>query len=1602
MFNIQGRKWAKRTFLFVALAGLSAVSSFYTPIASAASNSLELSDISVLAKSEGVEGTIVKSGETDIEHSITFHKVGDSVDFSVKMTNKDAQKYVVESVAAENDNEYVVYEIGDYSGTIIQENGEFVFTVHEVYKTQLDDLTQRAQAAKVTFRIMFDKKAEEIHVNPKTSDELWTMIAVAVTCAAGLFIAISFIRKNKKALGVSVVLIAAMVLVPITAIASDNLGEINLIGEYYLNDRVTVKLNIDGEDNEVIVEYGEALPEPERPVKEGWTFIGWKDEEGGDYDFSKPVTEDIVLRGEWEANRYNVRFDGNQATSGEMVDQEHIYDRELGLAENQYKRQGYDFVGWNTKADGSGDNSYADKESVKNLTTEGTVILYAQWVARDDTPYTVYHKQMTVDGKSYETVETLHEHGTTDTDATPEVHTYEHFKSPAQQTKNIDGDGKMEIEYLYEREKYELKLIDADRIESEFTNGSYYYETPIIMTAKDVKGYTFKQWTDGTKARTIDFKIYEDTAIGPEYYANKYAVVFDKNGATDGVMDNYYTYYDVAYKLPENKFKRVGYDYAGWNTQADGNGTTYKDMEEVKNLAESGEVTLYAQWKTRKDTKYVVIHQKMDITGETYEIFKSLKLKGESDSYVTPPVTEMKGFITPKPQTVKIEPDGSTVVTYQYKRMKMTLTLTNEEFIESEFTSGEYYFETMISLTAKERKGYKFKKWSNGDTNTIISFKMTSNKTIGPEYLPNKYTVVFDKNGATSGSMDNYYTYYDEHFTLPDNQFKKEGYDFVGWNTQADGKGAHYNNVGKVFNLAESGEVTLYAQWKARKDTPYTVEHWQMNLNGKGYTLYETENLQGETDTDVTPAVKDYHGFKAPKTQTKNIDGDGKMKIVYEYERLKYTLTIADSSYVAEGYTSAKFYYGTVITLNAKSRKGYTFKQWTNGVTDMEAVFELEDDLTIAPVYEANKYTVVYDANGNNDITGETPSQIHTYDQKQKLATNGYKRAGYDFIGWARNKNAIALNQKIVGEDYVALNLTDQAGATITYYAQWEARRDTPYTVIHYLMNADGKTYAEYERKTFRGTTDTEVKVKVNKYEHYVSPRAQSVKIKGDGSAVVEYYYKREKQLLSLNDAEHIESEFTSGYYYYGTPITLTAKDVPGYSFVDWSDGSTAKTITFELLADKEIGPAFIANHYLVRFDGNGATSGGEGMDDIEMVYDGEEVELTANTFKRQGYDFAGGWKDGNGKFYADGAKVKNVTTEGTAILYAQWTPRDDTKYKVIHKVENLDGTWTTDVLNETGTTDTPAVPAVRSYEHHDTPAVQTKNISGDGSMEIVYEYPLSMIQLTLKNPQFITTTTPSGKYKYGSTITLTAKKRTDDYYFTNWTTGDETEQISFVLTEATEIGAVYAYDDSFHNVFYKGGPCKFNGPNAPMDGDGCEDNPDEEGYVDTHIALFSQTNLRKDFVVSFNISGLDTYSTNVNKNHEDYRPTFFNSTLEVGPGFPGVVVRRHDGTSNLMIGSNVVRNNRKISDMKIQQPMSSVTSITLIRKDDNFCYSINGGAPVFVNNYANHDATFNQTAFFGASIENGVIYRNLKGTMSNMTIKLGKDVHNRFTCEQP
>ena len=81
---------------------------------------------------------------------------------------------------------------------------------------------------------------------------------------------------------------------------------------------------------------------------------------------------------------------------------------------------------------------------------------------------------------------------------------------------------------------------------------------------------------------------------------------------------------------------------------------------------------------------------------------------------------------------------------------------------------------------------------------------------------------------------------------------------------------------------------------------------------------------------------------------------------------------------------------------------------------------------------------------------------------------------------------------------------------------------------------------------------------------------------------------------------------------------------------------------------------------YTVAFNANG----GEGSMDSQEFTAGEEKELTANSFTKEGFTFEG-WntkEDGTGTVYADKASVKDLVSEnnGTITLYAQWKSTEE------------------------------------------------------------------------------------------------------------------------------------------------------------------------------------------------------------------------------------------------------------------------------------------------------------------------------------------------------
>lgn len=115
-------------------------------------------------------------------------------------------------------------------------------------------------------------------------------------------------------------------------------------------------------------------------------------------------------------------------------------------------------------------------------------------------------------------------------------------------------------------------------------------------------GYTFNGWytekSGGTKIKSSSTVfITADVTLYAQWTANTYTVVYNANGGSGTMSSSTHTY-DTEKALTTNTFTRTGYTFAGWNTKADGSGTSYAEKASVKNLVSTdGEtVTLYAKW----------------------------------------------------------------------------------------------------------------------------------------------------------------------------------------------------------------------------------------------------------------------------------------------------------------------------------------------------------------------------------------------------------------------------------------------------------------------------------------------------------------------------------------------------------------------------------------------------------------------------------------------------------------------------------------------------------------------------------------------------------------------------------------------------------------------------------------------------------------------------------------------------------------------------------------------------------------------------------------------------------------------------------------------
>ena len=807
------------------------------------------------------------------------------------------------------------------------------------------------------------------------------------------------------------------------------------------------------------------------------------------------------------ANTYSVKFDANGGSST-MANQSFTYGVAQALTANGFTRTGYTFAGWNTAADGSG-TSYTNGQSVSNLTSaeNGIVTLYAQWTTN-------------------------------------------------QYTITFVANGGSEVGSVLYDINTDLTLPAAP------TRVGYVFDGWIISSGGGNWNTENTYW--GSK--NLGTGYYGNIALTAQWKANSYTVTFNSNSGDGGAMSNQTFTYDEEKALTANGFTRTGYTFAGWNTAANGSGTSYTNGQSVSNLTstENGTVTLYAQW---------TINQ----------------------------------------HTVNVDYDSSMV----------TVTINGVEVTDS----SDYYFDygAHVTITITPKDGYTIETVTQNDASwgTIVesghseTIEVKGNIKIVATAKLKTYTVTYNLGfhynaDVTSNQTEfpNQTKTHGQPLTLHNQNPVATGAVFAGWDINGDNVKDY--GVGDTIELNQN--VTLTALWEPE---PYQVTYMVEGLaNGQTITIDSQAGFYKNTITLTIPSVVGYTLTTKSAISGGNvvsIDGDG--KIVMPAGDVVVTLTYAPNSYTVTfnnnggdgDMANQTFAYDEekALTANGFTRTGYTFAGWNtatdgSGTTygDGQSVKNLSASgtVTLYAQWNVETYNITYDLAGGtvsgNPATYTVESGVITLVNPAKI--------GYTFAGWTGT-----------GLDGATMDVTIPAGSTgnRSYTATWTPNTDTEYTVYHYLQNLDGSSYALYLTQPLTGTTGASVTPALQTPVGFTAPSAQTVIISADGSTVVKYYYTRNSYQMTWN----VDGVETKVDYAYGATIDKPADPTKtGYAFNGWTPAVPA-TMPAENLT---FTATWTTNEYTVTWDVDGATT-------TETYEYGATIVKPADPVK-EGHTFAG------------------------------------------------------------------------------------------------------------------------------------------------------------------------------------------------------------------------------------------------------------------------------------------------------------------------------------------------------------------------------------------
>jgi uncharacterized repeat protein (TIGR02543 family) len=779
-----------------------------------------------------------------------------------------------------------------------------------------------------------------------------------------------------------------------------------------------------------------------------------------------------------------------------------------------------------------------------------------------------------------------------------------------------------------------------------------------------------------------------------------YSIIYDGNGSNAGTApanQTGVTGRNFAVAGNTGTLTRTGYTFAGWNTAANGLGTSYSAGSNI--LMPNDGTTLYAVWTPAGVT--LTYNANGGAGAPSSEVRNAGSIANLSA--VTPTRTgytfvrwnTLAAPVLPGTPGTNYNPGASytmpataTTLYAVWAAASGSLVYdTNGGSAAPSTQTGSQGATATVSATIPTKSGFTFAGWNTAANGTGTSYASSSTYTltatavtIYAQWTPaTLYTLNYNSNGATGGPGATS-AYAGQSLTQPSTNPTRTGYTCTGWATTPTGVAISW-----PFTMPSSN-TTLYAVCAAN------VYHVTYNSNfgtpttspdATGYNYLSSVTSATAVGSGFTRASYDLVGWNTAANGTGTAYTLGSSFNMPASDLTLYAVWVLSTTeirYDANGGTGAPRAASAAATSTyaidptEPTRIGYIFNGWaaagnnpatgpfrSNGTSSFVVP---AGTVTLVAQWTAVTHTVTYNTTGGS--AAPTDATAYGYQQTASVSATVPTKAGYVFLGWNTAQNGS-------GTNYAGGNDVVMSTSNVTLFAQWTANSYR----LSYNSNNGSAAPAGENRVV---DTTTAISASVPTRAGYTFNGWNEV-VDGTGNAYAasalltmpSHNLTVYAQWLLISSGVTYNANGGSGApaganVNFGASVTVssTTPVYSGFSFAGWNtncDGTGTPYSAADVFtmgnSSVELCAQWSAVSYQLTYDGNGGT----GVPNASAKAFNSTVTTTSGTPNRAGYTFIS-WNTS-----ADGTGTPRPTSgtftmpAANVTLYAIWSLNAYTVY---------------------------------------------------------------------------------------------------------------------------------------------------------------------------------------------------------------------------------------------------------------------------------------------------------------------------------------------------